>query len=304
MAGQAGWYRAPGEDGMLRYWDGALWTPHRQPVPAPAPALSLVPAMPIAQAPSEPDPMDEYERQFEPSMQSLSMTGQARFDLDQRNFDFPPVTTPRSFFAPEPAPVPAAQPPQDGALATAPPPALTGPIAVADPAPVSPIHAPHDSRNRKGVVGAFRGMLVGILLVVIGLGVMAFLAFSSTPGSGEAKSTGIVTSLGNTTGNGCTPIARFAVTGQSYTANSAIAISPCPVGLGQTVDIVYTVAHPASDARIELGSTFSQLAWLIPVLGGIVLLASLVTFIVRAGSIASGIALIRNGNKRSKKPVS
>src|SRR5665213_544630 len=33
MAAQPGWYEAPGESGMLRYWSGDAWTEHRQPAP-------------------------------------------------------------------------------------------------------------------------------------------------------------------------------------------------------------------------------------------------------------------------------
>ncbi len=113
---------------------------------------------------------------------------------------------------------------------------------------------------------------------------------------------GIVTSLGVTANNACAPIARFAVTGKSYTAGTG-AVSPCPVGLGQTVDIFYSAAHPAADAYIALGTGITQYLWVIPLLVVFLLAASIGLFTVRSGSIAGGIALIRDGNKLSKKAV-
>jgi hypothetical protein len=94
-------------------------------------------------------------------------------------------------------------------------------------------------------------------------------------------------------------VARFAVDGTSYTARSRAGISPCPVGLGQNVDIVYSAKDPASTARVQIGTSLAQFAWLIPVLGGLLFLASLFTFVVRAGSVAAGIALVRDGRRRS-----
>ena len=72
---------------------------------------------------------------------------------------------------------------------------------------------------------------------------------------------------------------------------------------GQTVDVVYSAANPASNARIEIGTGITQFLWVLPVLGALLFFGSLWTFILRAGSIAAGIALVRDGSKRSKMPV-
>jgi Protein of unknown function (DUF2510) len=246
MAGQPGWYRAPGEDGMLRYWNGTLWTNHRQPAPAPAPAQVSVAAQPSYQ--------------------------------------------PQWMFAPAPTPQFAAT-----ALAdepTVPPPVAQLPNPLAD-----------SGRNRRRVVGALRGMLVGVVILIIGFAVIGFMGATNSPGTGEVKASGIVTSLGATSGNACWPIATFAVTGKSYTANSSVGISPCPVGLGQTVDVVYSAANPASNAHIEIGTGITQFLWVLPALGALLFFGSLWAFILRAGSIAAGVALVRGGSKRSKMPV-
>ena len=55
---QAGWYLAPEEQGVLRWWDGAGWTADRQPVPesvpVPVPVPVSVPEPPAPAAPAAP----------------------------------------------------------------------------------------------------------------------------------------------------------------------------------------------------------------------------------------------------------
>jgi Protein of unknown function (DUF2510) len=211
MAGQAGWYRAPGEAGLLRYWNGTSWTDHRQPV-LPNPVLP------------------EYE--------------------------------PEPIFAPTPHP-------QFGTTALAQAPTVITPVA--------PM-AVDSSHHRRRAPGPVHGMGLGVAIIVIGLVVIALMSAFGSVGTGELKASGIVTSLGATSDNACTPIARFAVEGRSYTANSATGISPCPVGLGQTVDIVYSATDPAADARIDIGTGITQFLWLLPVLGALVFLGSLWAF--------------------------
>jgi hypothetical protein len=184
------------------------------------------------------------------------------------------------------------------ALALAPKaPAHREPLAIESPAQLAPVVGP----NRKAVVSSVRSIGIAILIILIGVGAMAFFSAQNLAGPGEAKTIGIVTSFGSTSGDSCSPIARFAVKGKSFTASSNTAISPCPVGLGQDVDVIYSAADPATAAHIQLGSSFAQYLWLIPLGGVLFFLASLIAFIVRAGSILAGIAVIRDGGKRSKK---
>ena len=312
MAGQAGWYRAPGEEGILRYWNGSTWTDHRQPAPvatAPEP-----PRLPV----EEVDPMAEYERQFAtttpstapiPQYRPLAALTPAPTQAAIPQLAGVPTAVPRSF-APQPSP-PA--PNSLGPIALGP--AASVAIALPAAAPRAPAHretlaiaaptAPSNAvaPNRKAVVSAVRAMGIAILVILIGIGAMAFFSAQNLAGPGEVKTIGIVTSFGSTTANSCTPVARFAVKGKSFTASSNTAISPCPLGLGQDVDVIYSAADPASAAHIQLGSSFAQYLWLMPLAGVLLFLASLTAFVVRAGSILAGIALIRGGGKRSTTPV-
>jgi hypothetical protein len=361
MAGQAGWYRAPGEEGLLRYWNGTIWTDHRQPDPAAV----------TAPEPEEPavdlDPMAEYERQFATPSVPYSEFDRPSFDFDEHPFDehsFDPApATPLEVVSPSTpgtdvvvsqpqyrpqaaltstpvAPVPE----HEFAGKTAAAPRSLGPIALgpatpaatpttdapdsefdrmyneftalsAAPAPdpyaetaeqVAPAVAPTSvgiAPNRKAVLGAVKIMVAAVILILVGIGATVISQLQSSPGTGEVRTNAIVTSLGATTGNGCTPVARFAVAGKSYTANSSSAITPCPIGLGENVSVVYSAANPASAARIEVGSSATQYLWMISIVGGLLLVAGLIVFIVRAGSFVNGIALIRAGRPREEEPA-
>ncbi|HEY5230166.1 MAG TPA: DUF2510 domain-containing protein, partial [Galbitalea sp.] len=336
-----------GEDGILRYWNGTIWTAHRQPDPA-APAANLRTHPHLADA----DPMAEYERQFDSPSGVEPSFDHPNYTFDARPFDSSPITLGTDIVVAAPhyrpqaaltaAPVvPAPTPEFAGKSASAP--RSLGPIALgpASPAPTpvvdtsdpelnhlydkmkalaaapppSPLREPaapseplDDERdtdavaagiapNRTAVVGAARIMAGAVVLIVLGLAAMLILSFQSSVGAGETKTTAIVTSLGATSGNSCTPVARFAVAGKSYSASSRAAISPCPIGLGESVGVVYDAANPASAARIEVGSSFTQYLWLIPTLGALAFVVGLIAFIVRAGSIVAGIAVLRDGRK-------
>jgi hypothetical protein len=353
MAGQAGWYKAPGEDGLLRYWNGTEWTKHRQPVPE-------------AIAPPEPeplvddlDPMAEYERQFAtPTTAHVEDSpAQPQYRPQAALTSAPVVPTPTPEFAgtvtvaprslgpialgpAAPVPTPVIDEPESefdrmyrdmSALAGSPAPTATpdesaptesaraesaptesarAESAPSDPAveaSSAPEGAPADmpapaavgmAPNRKAVVGVVRIMAGAIILIVLGVAAMVFFSLANSVSPGEAKTNAIVTSLGATGGNSCTPVARFAVAGRSYTAKSSTSISPCPIGLGESVSVVYSAANPSSEARIEVGSSATAYLWLVPIIGGLVFVGGLVTFIIRAGSISAGISLLRDRGDR------
>jgi Protein of unknown function (DUF2510) len=356
MAGQAGWYRAPGEEGLLRYWNGTIWTDHRQ--PDPAAVVSPEPLVPSADL----DPMAEYERQFATPSAPYSSFDRPIFDFDEQPFEEsaprPAVTpsapgtdvtvsTPQPQYRPQgaltSAPVaPVPEPEFAGKAATAP--RSLGPIALGPATPaVSPTLDEPESEfdrmysemsalaaapapnlyaepaeqvaavvpsapmavapNRKAVVGAMRIMIIAVILIVVGIGATVLAPIFSAPGAGDVRTNALVTSLGTTTGNSCTPVARFAVAGKSYTANSSAAISPCPIGLGESVNVVYSAANPASAARIEVGSSVTQYLWLISIFGGLTFVVGLIIFIIRAGSFVGGIAILRDGRRREEAPV-
>jgi hypothetical protein len=281
VAGQAGWYHAPGEEGLLRYWNGAVWTEHRQPVPVPEPMSEPDPAPAPAQ-PAEPDwSMDQFERQFDSVNQSVWIApvpqlAASRFAPQQT------VAAAAVKFAPSAPAAPAEE--------------------VQDPAPVA--SQPAGPRpDRMGVLRAFAGVVTGLALILIGAGLIVVLGLLSPAGTGQAQTMGIVTSLGSASG-ACSPIAHFAGAGGSFSTTTPAAMSPCPFGLGQTVEVVYSTANPSSSGRILVPGLLQQYAWAIPVLGVVVFLVSIVIFLIRAGSVGAGMAVIRgDGSRRRRRAV-
>lgn len=313
MAGQAGWYRAPGEDGLLRYWNGTLWTEHRQPDPA------LIPAAEPASVAEDLDPMAEYERQFAapaaPQYRPQGDSGTPVVAVPEPEFAASSVSAP---WAPPPSAVVPPAPEvshqheasesefdrvfnEMSALAAQPDPApVAAPVAstpLPQEAPAAAVVAP----NRKAVLGAVKIMVIAVGVIILGVAAMVVLSLQSSAGPGQATTTGIVTSLGNTSAGSCTPIARFAVAGKSYTTGLAAAISPCPIGLGQSVDVVYRAAGPATGATIDPGDSVGQFLWMVPIAGGLVFVGGLIVFIIRAGSIVAGVKLLRSGRDRTKR---
>jgi hypothetical protein len=364
MAGQAGWYPAPNEAGMVRYWNGEVWTDHRQPMPVetrdeePIVAASLTepqsdasgvvvssPALSNSTSPSpdatvsEPTSelsatelaMIEFERQFE--KQSAEEFAHANSAPQSSLVESAPApVSPQSRFAPQPTFAPPAPdlpveapaidnppissvadmwssvadqdvvvvPETSRAGSAAPGPASALPFALS-PEPSSAGTAPAAAPRSRSIApakkkrssGGALGMMIGAIVIIIGLGIFGYLAYQSNPQPGEAIATGIVTDLGASTassgGSTCAPVARFAVLGKSYTAQTSVAVSSCPLSLGQTVSVIYDKTAPSTSGRIQVASPFSNLVGLVPLTGIIVFIASLIVF-MRGRSKAAPIS--------------
>jgi len=182
------------------------------------------------------------------------------------------IVAPAPLFSPEPQATPSST---AAAPATAPTPPRSRSIAPA---------------KKKRSSGGAIGMVIGALVIIAGLGVFGYLAYQAAPEAGEAIATGVVTDLGaSTLSSGdttCAPIARFAVLGKSYTAQTSVAVSSCPVSLGQTVNVIYDTKAPSTSGRIQVAGPFALLVWLIPLTGLIVFIASLVVFMRSRSKVA------------------
>jgi hypothetical protein len=231
--------------------------------------------------------MDQFERQFEPVSRVGWITPTPQVTASR--FEPQAIAAATAVqFAPSAPEAPAGEvhaPASALALALTPSPS-------AGQAPPDP--------DRKRVLRAFGGILIGLALMLVGAGLVVVLGLLSPVGAGEAETMGVVTSLGST-GGACAPVARFAGTGGSFSTATPVAMSPCPVELGQSVGVVYNTTIPASSGRILVPGLVQQYAWVVPVLGTVVFLASIVIFIIRAGSLGAGIAVIRGGPSRRRR---
>lgn len=156
-------------------------------------------------------------------------------------------------------------------------------------------------RNREGIGGAVKMMLFGLVFFALGmLLVKPMLIDAGTVGAGEAKTVGTVTERNESRDDDgdrlCSPDATFTVDGTSYTVSAGFRSSACP-SVGGSVEVIYDVARPA-DARVAPDQAFRLLGWVFPLAGVLIFLGGLWTFVVRAGQIGVGGALLLRGLRR------
>jgi hypothetical protein len=191
--------------------------------------------------------------------------------------------------------------PLSAALRYAPPPAAESVVPSAEDratfaaAKASvPDEAPAPNPKRGRLVASLRAMVLGFAIILVGAALVFFMAQQPVAPTGQVETLGIVTSLGASNGE-CTPTARFAAGSGSYTASIATAISPCTFQLGESVSVVYSPANPDSSGRIVVPDLLQEYLWVVSVIGLAVVLVSLLVFVFGAGSLAAGIAIVRDG---------
>lgn len=262
----------------------------------------------VAQATETDWSMDQFEKQFE---EHFGTTTEPEQDT-ATSFSSAPAPAPAaappaaavdpyaaaaSRFAPQPtatAPTPVESSTAAPAAAPTTDPAKPSATDVAFAASTATAGVERIRRNRKRMMGPVRTMVVGLLFILVGVALIFISTAQNNPPSGELKANGIITSLGSPN-VGCSPIARFAAVGGSYTTAPGAAISPCPVGLGQSVNVFYSRTHPGTTGTISSPSSISTLDWAVTGIGVLLLIGSGVLFIARAGSVSRGVAVIRDG---------
>jgi hypothetical protein len=289
---------------MIRYFNGEHWTDHRQqaPEPEPSPFAALAPAAEARAAFADlPElrqsssslvtsaiSMDEYEKQFE--------------QLERAQFSLEPATS----FAPlgasfEPEPEPELEPGPGPEL-------VHEPMANAEWLPTTSsstelelfITGMHDEQSgqietadnsavgiqgrRPGFRGVVAGMILSLVFIALGVGLIVYTGQQVSIGVGEAATTGVVTDLGvigSATGSTCSPLATFAA-GGSFVTQASPAVSPCPLSLGQSVNVVYSMADPGTTGHIQIPDSVLIWLWAIPIVGILAFGMFLIMTLVRA----------------------
>lgn len=144
-------------------------------------------------------------------------------------------------------------------------------------------------KTRPGILGSLLPLIFGLVFVVVG-----FMIIGGAPET-DAETAGQITHVGRG-GDTCSLTASYQVNGQTYTASSFGSSSGnCNRYIGEQVTVEYQSAHP------EIGNIKGgkALVWLFPLLGGIVFLAGLGTFLIRLASIVGGAFLFFSGRKQA-----
>jgi hypothetical protein len=250
---QAGWYSAPGEPGMLRYWSGEVWTDHRQPAPVLVPDVSRA--------------ADPYGTAAQTTFAGggPAQTPTSSHFRETTNVGFTVNGIPVG----------------PGALSQLPDLDDVRDIGFTL---ANRMHEAQDAASAQpratALRGAVRSMVVGLILIGIGAALILFFSQQEHVGAGEASVQGTVVShLG--VGSECAPRVQFTVDGRSYLALGGVGGSCSTDLVGSNVTVIYSVADPASTGRYDFGNPTEPLLFGFPLLGLVVFVSGLISFVVR-----------------------
>jgi hypothetical protein len=165
------------------------------------------------------------------------------------------------------------------------------------------IDNPLGGNKRSGIFGSLIGVILG-LLFVFGTG---FISNMMGINKLTATTTATVVSVNQSTvkdtdGNSsqsCTARARYTVGGKDYTQNAiGGSSSSCSLTPGQTIQINYDPNNPGAWGYDI--NTVKTVLKLFPLVGAIVAITSLFTFVIRLLSIIFGWKLLKSGRAQAK----
>lgn len=169
------------------------------------------------------------------------------------------------------------------------------------------IDNPLGGKKRSGIFGSLIGIVVG-LVFVLGTGFIGNLfgvnkltaATTATVVSVSQPTTTTTNTNNNSSSSGsCTARARYTVNGKEYTQTaSSGSSSACSLTQGQTININYDPNNPGVWAY-DL-NTVKTVLKIFPIVGAIVAITSLVTFVIRLLSIIFGWKLLKSGRALAK----
>lgn len=168
------------------------------------------------------------------------------------------------------------------------------------------IDNPFGEKKRSGIFGSLIGVVIG-LVFVFGTGFIGNLfginkltaTTTATVVRVSQPSTTNSTNNGSNSGGSCTAQAKYTVDGKEYTQTSSSgSSSACSLTVGQTIQINYDPNSPGSWAY-DL-STVKTVLKVFPIVGAIVAVTSLVTFVIRLLSIIFGWKLLKSGRSLAK----
>lgn len=172
------------------------------------------------------------------------------------------------------------------------------------------IDNPFGGKKRSGIFGSFIGVLIGIAIIFFGG--LFFNLFGTQKLT--ADTTGQITAIGapqshtetdsdgtKSTSTTCTMAVSYTVDNKSYTQSTATGSSSnCNAVVGSNIAIKYDPASPNNFDTASTVNTFNAIKKTAPFVGLLVLIASLVTFVIRLLSIIFGWKLLRHGRGLAK----
>ena len=168
------------------------------------------------------------------------------------------------------------------------------------------IDNPFGGKKRSGIFGSLIGIFIGVVFIAgsgfIGsvMGINKLTATSTATVVSVSQPSYTSTDNNNSSNSGsCTVQAKYSVSGKEYsqTAKSGSS-SACSLAQGQTININYDPNSPGAFAY-DLDSAKTALK-ILPIIGVLVVVSSLVTFAIRLFSIIFGWKLLKSGRALAK----
>lgn len=164
------------------------------------------------------------------------------------------------------------------------------------------IDNPLGGKKRSGIFGSLIGVVVGLVFVFgstffgKAFGINTMTATTTAEVVSVSQPTQI---SGNDSGSSCTVTAKYTVDGKGYSQTaSSSSSSACSLTSGETININYDPNKPGAWAY-DL-ATVKMILAIFPIVGIIVSIVSLFTFVIRLLSIIFGWKLLKNGRAMAK----
>lgn len=165
------------------------------------------------------------------------------------------------------------------------------------------IDSPFGQKKRSGILGSFIGIFVGIGLII---GMSFFINLTglekltaTTNATVTEVSQPVRASTDNNSSSSCTLRAMYVVNGTEYNQTSSSgSSSACGLTVGQTVQIKYDPSNPGAWGYDT--DTAKIIFKIFPIVGALIAISSLITFIIRLLSIIFGWKILKSGRALAK----
>lgn len=156
--------------------------------------------------------------------------------------------------------------------------------------------------KRKGFKGLGKYFVIGSIFIIFGFFAVAGGAINAMSGVDRVTAVGTVTKLMEGTANQCIPTAEFEVNSKVYEVR-AEDFAKCTWQVGDLIDVSYEKGTDGVNAEIGEATTNGSTIFggvIMGFIGFFVLAIGLIKLVLRAGSVAGGLLLMREGFRMGK----
>lgn len=156
--------------------------------------------------------------------------------------------------------------------------------------------------KRKGFKGLGKYFVIGSILIIFGFFAVAGGTINAISGVDRVTAVGTVTKIMDGTGNQCIPTAEFEVNSKLHEVRASD-FAKCTWQVGDLIDVSYEKNTDGLNAEVGEATTNGSTIMggvIIGFIGFFVLAIGLIKLVLRAGSVAGGLLLMREGFRMGK----